>query len=115
MFGQVGFFNKFAGRHYEDKRPRDRYIAEARRLLAVVDQRLQGREWIMGDSYTISDIAIFPWVANLIGYYEAGDLVGISGFSNVTRALRAFAARPAVMRQAAGDPHASPRAPGRTG
>lgn len=114
MFGQVGFFNKFAGRHYEDKRPRDRYIAEARRLLAVVDQRLQGREWIMGDSYTISDIAIFPWVANLIGYYEAGDLVGISDFPNVTRALRAFAARPAVMRQADDDPHASRRAPGRT-
>ena len=101
MFGQVGFFNKFAGRNYEDKRPLDRYIAEARRLLGVVDHRLQGREWIMGDTYTISDIATFPWVRNLIEYYEAGDLVGISGFANVTRALRAFVARPAVMRQAA--------------
>ena len=68
MFGQLGFFNKFAGKDYEDKRPRDRYAAEARRLLAVLNQRLEGRTWIMGDDYTIADIAIFPWVRNLIGY-----------------------------------------------
>ena len=43
MFGQVGFFHKFAGREYEDKRPRDRYVAEARRLLDVLDARLTGR------------------------------------------------------------------------
>src|SRR5437588_5169876 len=72
MFGQVGFFVKFAGKDYEDKRPRDRYVTEAKRLLAVLDARLEGREWIMGDDYTIADIATFPWVRNLVGFYGAG-------------------------------------------
>jgi GST-like protein len=98
MFGQVGFFHKFAGREYEDKRPRDRYLAESKRLLAVLDQQLEGRDWILGDAYSIADIATFPWVRNLIGFYEAGDLVGIDEFSNVKRVLAAFVARPAVAR-----------------
>jgi len=96
MFGQVGFFHKFAGKDYEDKRPRDRYAAESRRLLNVLNQRLEGRKWIMGDDYTIADIATFPWVRNLIGYYQAGDLVRIGEFAHVTRALDQFLARPAV-------------------
>ena len=96
MFGQLGFFNKFAGKDYEDKRPRDRYVAEAKRLLGVLDKRLEGRNWVMGDNYTIADIAIFPWVRNLIGFYEAGDLVGFNDFKNVARTLEAFVARPAV-------------------
>ncbi|MFM0170289.1 glutathione S-transferase N-terminal domain-containing protein [Paraburkholderia sediminicola] len=96
MFGQVGFFHKFAGREYEDKRPRDRYIGESKRLLGVLDRQLEGRDWILGDTYSIADIATFPWVRNLIGFYEAGDLVGIQDFPNVTRALAAFVARPAV-------------------
>ena len=98
MFGQLGFFHKFAGKDFEDKRPRDRYVAESKRLLAVLNQRLEGRSWIMGDAYTIADIAIFPWVRNLIGFYEAGELVGIQDFPHVTRALAAFVARPAVLR-----------------
>ena len=98
MFGQVGFFNKFAGKEFEDKRPRQRYVDESRRLLGVLEQRLEGRAWIMGDTYTIADIAVFPWVRNLIGSYEAGELVGIQGFPNVLRALGAFVARPAVAR-----------------
>jgi GSH-dependent disulfide-bond oxidoreductase len=97
MFGQVGFFNKFAGKDYEDKRPRDRYVAESRRLLRVLDQRLVNRQWIMGETYTIADIATFPWVRNLIGFYEASDLVGFKDYSQVARALDAFLARPAVM------------------
>lgn len=96
MFGQVGFFNKFAGKTYEDKRPRDRYVAEAKRLLAVLEQRLAKGPWIMGDVYTIADVATFPWVRNLIGFYEAGDLVGISDYPNVVRSLALFLARPAV-------------------
>ena len=96
MFGQVGFFVKFGGKDYEDKRPRDRYVAESRRLLAVLDDRLSNRAWIMGDDYGIVDIATFPWVRNLIGFYGAGDLVGIGDFVNVTRVLEAFVARPAV-------------------
>lgn len=97
MFGQLGFFNKFAGKAYEDKRPRDRYVEESKRLLRVLNQRLEGRAWLMGDDYTIADIATFPWVRNLVGFYEAGDLVGISDFPHVTRALEAFVARPAVV------------------
>ena len=98
MCGQVGFFHKFAGRDFEDKRPRDRYIAESKRLLGVLDQRLAERAWIMGDAYTIADIASFPWVRNLVGFYGAGELVGIADFVHVTRALGAFLARPAVIK-----------------
>jgi GSH-dependent disulfide-bond oxidoreductase len=98
MFGQVGFFHKFAGKDYEDKRPRDRYVAESKRLLSVLERRLTGRAWIMGNDYGIADIATFPWVRNLIGFYGAGDLVGIGEFPQVTRALAAFVARPAVVR-----------------
>jgi len=98
MFGQVGFFNKFAGKDYEDKRPLDRYVAESRRLLGVLEQRLAQNTWIMGDTYTIADIATFPWVRNLIGFYEAGDVVGIKDFPQVMRALEQFLARPAVIK-----------------
>jgi GST-like protein len=98
MFGQLGFFHKFAGKDYEDKRPRDRYVAESKRLLRVLDERLNDREWIMGDDYTIADIAVFPWVRNLIGFYAAGELVGIQDFANVTRVLDSFLSRPAVAR-----------------
>jgi GST-like protein len=96
MFGQLGFFTKFAGKEIEDPRPRERYRDEAKRLLRVLDQRLQGRQWIMGETYTIADIAIFPWVNTLLSFYGAGELVGVAEFSNVTRVLDAFLARPAV-------------------
>jgi GSH-dependent disulfide-bond oxidoreductase len=98
MFGQVGFFHKFAGREFADKRPRDRYVGEAQRLLRVLNLRLEGRSWLMGDAYTIADMAVFPWVRNLIGFYGAGELVGMADFPHVTRALDAFLARPAVAR-----------------
>jgi len=98
MFGQVGFFHKFAGKDYEDKRPRDRYVGEARRLLKVLDERLEHRAWVMGELYTIVDMAIFPWVRNLIGFYGAASLVQIEQFPNVVRVLETFVARPAVIR-----------------
>jgi len=98
MFGQLGFFHKFAGKDFEDKRPRDRYAAESRRLLAVLNERLKERDWIMGEAYTIADIAIFPWVNNLVGFYGAGELVGFQDFPEVQRVLAAFVARPAVQR-----------------
>src|SRR3954452_9008362 len=98
MFGQVGFFHKFAGKDYEDKRPRDRYVAEAKRLLGVLEQQLASHAWIAGDDYTIADIATFPWIRGLVGFYGAGDLVRFSQFTNVQRALDAFLARPAVQR-----------------
>ena len=98
MFGQVGFFHKFAGKDFEDKRPRDRYAAEARRLLAVLDKHLEGKAWVMGDEFSIADIAIFPWVRNINGFYAAGELVGYADFKEVDRVLQAFLARPAVQR-----------------
>ena len=98
MFGQLGFFHKFAGRDYADKRPRDRYVAESARLLGVLDQHLQDRDWMMGHDYSIADIALFPWVRNLVGFYEAGDLVQFERFANVRRVLDTFLARPAVQR-----------------
>jgi len=98
MFGQVGFFHKFAGKDYEDKRPRDRYVAEAKRLLGVLDGRLAGRQWIMGDEYTIADMATFPWVNVLNTFYGAGELVGIKDFKHVVRVLEVFLARPAIVR-----------------
>ena len=98
MFGQVGFFNKFAGKDYEDKRPLQRYAAESARLLKVLDERLNGNEWLMGNEYSIADIATFPWINNLIGFYGAAELVGIAAFKHVTRALQTFLNRPAVIR-----------------
>ena len=98
MFGQLGFFHKFAGKDYEDKRPRDRYVDESKRLLGVLNQRLEGRSWIMNEDFTIADIAIFPWVRGLVDFYDAGALVGIDNFPNVQRVLAAFLARPAVER-----------------
>ena len=96
MWGQLGFFHKFAGKDWEDKRPRDRYAAESKRLLTVLDRHLEGRTWMMDDEYTIADIAIFPGVNTLVNYYGAGDLVGFAEFRNVQRVLAAFLARPAV-------------------
>ncbi|MGZ3375552.1 MAG: glutathione binding-like protein [Phenylobacterium sp.] len=98
MFGQVGFFHKFAGREYEDKRPRDRYAAESKRLLAVLEARLKGRTWIMGDEFTIADVAMLGWVRNLIGFYEAADLVDYASFTDVPAWLDRCLARPAVQR-----------------
>jgi GST-like protein len=98
MFGQVGFYYKFEGKDWEDKRPLDHYVAESRRLLEVLNARLETREWIMGREYTIADIAIFSLVRNLVGFYNAGDLVRISDFPQVLRALDAFLGRPAVIR-----------------
>ncbi|NYT65692.1 glutathione S-transferase N-terminal domain-containing protein [Alcaligenaceae bacterium] len=98
MFGQVGFFHKYAGKEFEDKRPRDRYVTESRRLLGVLDQHLAKRQWMVGEQYTIADMAILPWVRNLVNFYEAGDLVGYSDFQNVARVLASFVARPAVVK-----------------
>lgn len=98
MFGQVGFFHKFAGKDFEDKRPLKRYVDETVRLLGVLDTRLDGRAWLMGEDYTIADVAHLGWVRNLIGFYEAGDLVGIENFPNVLAWLERGLARPAVQK-----------------
>ena len=98
MFGQLGFFHKFAGKDYEDKRPRDRYVAESKRLLNVLEQRLTAREWIMGGEYTIADIATLGWVRNLIGFYGAREIVEYDTLKAVPAWLERGLARPAVKR-----------------
>jgi GST-like protein len=98
MFGQLGFFHKFAGREYEDKRPRDRYAAESARLLGVLNDRLAEREWIIDEGYGIADISLLGWVRNLIGFYDAAAIVGFERFGHVQRWLDAGLARPGVQR-----------------
>ena len=98
IFGQVGFFHKFAGKEISDKRPLNRYVDESRRLIGVMETRLTDRKWFMDDEYTIADIAHLGWVRNLIGFYEAGELVGIDDFPNVQAWLERTLARPATQR-----------------
>ena len=98
MFGQVGFFHKFAGRDYEDKRPLQRYVAEAKRLLGVLEDRLAGRTWMMGDDYSMVDISLIGWVRNINGFYEAGELVDYDSLRHVPAWLERGLARPAVQR-----------------
>jgi GSH-dependent disulfide-bond oxidoreductase len=98
MFGQLGFFYKFAGAQFEDKRPLNRYLDESYRLLNVLNDRLEGRDWIMDDEFTIADIAIAPWVNSLINFYGAGEEIGMDEFAHVTAHLERFMARPAVQR-----------------
>lgn len=95
MFGQLGFFHKFAGKEIDDKRPLERYAGETKRLLGVLDGRLAGREFIMGDEYTIADIATFPWVGTVRDFYEAGELVEFDSFQNVNSWLERCMSRPA--------------------
>ena len=98
MFGQVGFFYKFAGKDYEDKRPLQRYVSEAKRLLGVIERHLAGRQWFMDDDFTIADISMLGWVRNIIGFYEARDLVGFDALKHVPAWLERGLARPAVQR-----------------
>jgi GST-like protein len=98
MFGQLGFFNKFAGKEIADKRPLQRYVAESKRLLGVLDARLDGRAWIMGNDYSIADIATIGWVRNLITFYEAREIVEYDALRNVPAWLDRALARPAVKR-----------------
>lgn len=98
MFGQLGFFHVFDGKDWEDKRPLERYVNESKKLLDVLNQRLSQRRWMMGEEYTIADVAIFPLIRNLVGFYNAGDLVGFDAYTHVKRAFEAFMQRPAVQR-----------------
>jgi len=98
MFGQLGFFHKFAGKEIADKRPLQRYVAESKRLLGVVETRLDGRPWIVDDEYTIADISMLGWVRNLVGFYEARELVAFDDLTHVPAWLERGLARPAVQR-----------------
>ncbi len=98
IFGQLGFFHKFAGREYEDKRPLKRYVDESKRLLGVMETRLKGRQWFMGDDFTIADISMLGWVRNLVGFYGAREIVEYDTLTEVPAWLERCLARPAVER-----------------
>jgi GST-like protein len=98
MFGQVGYFHKYVGREIADKRPLEKYCNESKRILGVIERRLEGREWIMGEEYTIADISMLGWVRNLIDFYGARDLVDFDALNHVPSWLKRALARPAVQR-----------------
>ena len=98
MFGQVGYFHKFAGKDIPDKRPLERYRNESKRLLGVLEARLSSRPWIMGEEYTIADISMLGWVRNLVGFYGARDLVEFDTLQHVPAWLERGLERPAVQR-----------------
>jgi GST-like protein len=98
MFGQVGYFHKFAGREITDKRPLERYRDQSKRLLGILEKRLERRSWIMGEDYTVADISLLGWVRNLIGFYEARELVEFDSLAAVPAWLERGLARPAVER-----------------
>jgi GSH-dependent disulfide-bond oxidoreductase len=98
MFGQLGYFHKFAGKEIEDRRPLERYRAESQRLLGVLETRLADREWIAGDAYGIADIAHVGWIRNLIEFYGARELVEFDRLERVPAWLARCLARPAVQR-----------------
>ncbi len=96
MFGQMGFFVKFAGSEIEDPRPRERYVNEGKRLLAVLEGAMEGKDWIAGE-YSIADIAIVPWLRAL-DFYGAKELVGWDDLKNVPAYFDRFYDRPAVQK-----------------
>ncbi|UWP96220.1 glutathione S-transferase N-terminal domain-containing protein [Aliiroseovarius crassostreae] len=95
MLGQFGFFHAYAGKEIDDKRPRDRYLDEGKRLLGVLDQRLDGQRHIMGDDYTIADIAAWPWIRAIMTGYNAAEEMELSNFSNVMEWFYRCWSRPA--------------------
>ena len=98
MFGQVGFFNIYGGKDFEDKRPLMRYVNESKRLLTVLDKHLAGKDWVAGNEYTIADMAIFPWIRNMIVRYNAEELIGWGQYPEASRVLSQWLQRPAVQR-----------------
>lgn len=83
MFGQFGHFYVYSDDRERDAYAIDRYTKETRRLLQVLEDRLDDREYIMGSDYSIVDIAILPWVLRLTDFYQAGEQLQIADFDRV--------------------------------
>lgn len=96
MFGQLGYFYKFAGAEIEDQRPVERYLGETKRLLGVIEKQLEGQDWIAGD-YSIADIAIAPWL-RVFDHYGSKEELEWESHPNCVAYLARFMARPAVQR-----------------
>ncbi|MEO1745757.1 MAG: glutathione binding-like protein [Pseudomonadota bacterium] len=96
MFGQYGFFAVFGGKDMEDPTGRDRYREESKRLLGVLEKRFaDGRQWIMGDEYTIADIAIFPWLRGAKIFYKAEEAFEMASRPQTMAWMDRCIARPA--------------------
>lgn len=98
MFGQFGFFYRYGGRDIEDPRPRERYANESKRLLGLLEAHLEGKAWIMGDEYTIADIAMWPWVQSLDRFYQAREALSLDDYPRVFDWVARAAARPASVK-----------------
>ena len=78
----------------------DRFAMETKRLLDVLDRRLAESKYVAGDTYTIADIAIFPWYGGLVkfGQYGAAEFLAVHEYKNVQRWADMLYERPAVKR-----------------
>ena len=83
MFGQFGHFYKYAKDKCDHPYPKERYTNEAKRLLKVLDTRLEGRKFLVGEEYSIADMATFQWVGCLDWGYSARDFLEVDSFKNV--------------------------------
>ena len=99
MFGQFGHFFKYAAdKVANNSYPMERYRDEAKRLLSVLEARLEGRQWLMGDDYTIADIATFPWIEGARKFYGGDQVLEYDRFPNVMAWVDRGLARPAVQK-----------------
>jgi GST-like protein len=100
MFGQFGHFYRYAKDNCEHPYPVERYAKETKRLLAVLDQRLEGRTYLVGEEYSIADISIFPWVGCLDQFYEASEKLDLASYKNVSTWFKRCSERPASIKGA---------------
>ncbi len=97
MFGQFGHFYKYATANCDHPYPVSRYTNEVKRLLGVLDKRLEGREFLAGD-YSIADIATFPWIDGLTEFYAANEYLQLDQFKNVNSWFQRCTDRPAAQK-----------------
>jgi glutathione S-transferase len=96
MFGQFGHFFKWAKDKCLDPYPVERYATEVKRLLGVLDKRLEGRDFIIDGGYSIADMAIFPWIHSAKEMYNNTDKLQLASFTNVMAYIERCKARPAT-------------------
>ncbi len=94
MFGQFGHFFKYAGDKCDHPYPLERYATESRRILGVLNTRLEGRTYLVGEQYTIADMATVPWVNAVNIFYKASDKLELDTFKNVIAWVQRVLDRP---------------------
>lgn len=96
MFGQYGHFVKFAPKDQDHSYALERYTTEAKRILSVLEKRLEGRDWIV-DEFSIADILIAPWIG-AFSFYGGPVAEALPDYPKVTAYAERFYARPGVQR-----------------